>query len=143
MKISQVTTAAYLAGATTLAVSLPAFAEQRSYDLSGFNGVAISSGLSAEVEIGPQFTVTAEASSRRTLNRLDIRVRGDTLIVERDSSWLDFSLFSARRDATIRITLPDLKLIRAVRDRTFMCSGHMATACVPKSAAALIWTLTM
>ena len=91
----------------------PSNAEQRSYDLGGFNGVAISSGLAAEVEIGPQFTVTAEASSRRTLNRLDIRVRGDTLIVKRGGIWLDFSLFSGRPAATIRITLPDLKLIRA------------------------------
>ncbi len=124
MKFSQVSTAAYLAGVTTLAVSLPAFAEQRSYNLCGFDGIAISSGLSAEVEIGPEFTVTAEASSRRTLNRLDIRVRGDTLIVERDRGWLDFSLFAARRDATIRITLPDLKLIRASAGSDVYVSGQ-------------------
>ncbi|MEE9389269.1 MAG: head GIN domain-containing protein [Paracoccaceae bacterium] len=113
MKITKTTTAAFLAGATTLAVSLPAFSQEREYDLTGFNSVDVSAGLSVELEIGPDFEVVAEASNNRTLKQLDITVRGDKLIVSRDSGWLDFSLFSARRDATIRITLPDLTAIQA------------------------------
>ncbi len=113
MKIAKTSTAAFLAGATTLAVSLPAFSEERAFDLTGFERVDVSAGLSVEVEIGPDFEVVAEASSARTLKQLDIKLRGDKLIVTRDSGWLDFSLFSARRDATIKITLPGLTAIEA------------------------------
>jgi hypothetical protein len=113
MPKSNITTAAFLAGATTLAVSLPVMAAERSYDLADFDGVKISSGLSAEVSVGEEFSVTAEARTRRTLDHLNIRVRSGTLMVERSGSWTDFSLFSARRDATIRITLPALTNIEA------------------------------
>ncbi|MGR3291908.1 MAG: head GIN domain-containing protein [Paracoccaceae bacterium] len=113
MKFSKISTAAFLAGVTTLAVTLPVQAEKRNYDLTGFSRVEVSAGLSVEVEIGPDFEVSAEAGSTRTLNRLDIRVRGDKLVVTRDTSWTVFSIFATRRDATIRVTLPELAAIEA------------------------------
>ncbi len=113
MSISKISTAAFLAGATTLAVSLPAFSEERAFDVSGFDRIEVSAGLSVEVEIGPDFEVVAEASNSKILKRLDIKVKGDKLIVTQDSKWPGFSLFSAQRNATIRIALPGLTAIQA------------------------------
>jgi len=113
MKISKVSTAAFLAGATTLAVTLPAIAQGRVYQLSGFDQVEISSGISVDVMIGPDFEVTAQAGSRRTLNRLDISVQDGKLVVTRSGGWLDYSLFSPPRDVTVQITLPTLTAIEA------------------------------
>lgn len=123
MKNSKVTTAAFLAGATTLAVSLPAFAEEREFDLSDFDAISVSSGLSAEIEIGDDFSVSAESGSSRALNKLDIKVKGRTLYIERDSSWTDWSIFAARRDATVKVSLPDLKRIDASAGSDVFVSG--------------------
>lgn len=46
MTISKIPMAAFLAGATTLSVSLPAFAAERQFDLTGFDQVEVSAGLS-------------------------------------------------------------------------------------------------
>ena len=84
----------------------------------------MSSGLSADIDIGEDFAVSAESASRRTLNQLDIKVMGSTLYIERDPSWTDWSLFAARRDAMVRVSLPTLKRIEASAGSDVHVSGE-------------------
>lgn len=132
---SKITTAAFLAGATTIAVSLPAFGSERDFDLSGFDKIVVSSGLSAEIEIGDAYSVSAESSSNRALDRLDIRVKGNTLYIERDSRWSDWSIFAARRDATVKVSLPDLTQIAASAGSDVFVSGDYGNGLVAKSSS--------
>lgn len=124
MNFSRMSTAAFIAGVTTLSVSLPMMAEERKYDVTGFQEVSIAEGLSAQIEIGPDFDVSAQSPSKRDLDRLSIEVRGNRLIVERDASWLDFSLFAARRQANVKISLPEMKAISASSGSDVYVSGE-------------------
>lgn len=54
MRKSKITTAAFLAGATTLAVTLPSMADKR-----GPDGIRISSDISVEVDAGSEFLTNA------------------------------------------------------------------------------------
>lgn len=92
------------AAATTLSVS-PAFAETQTYDLSGFDAISVSAGITAEVEVGGDFSVRAEGSSE-ALERLDIRVRGDELDIGRKSRF-GFN-WGRNERVTVYVTLPAL-----------------------------------
>lgn len=59
-----------------------ASAETQTYALSGFSKVKVSAGNNAEITVGPAYAVRAEGKPE-ALERLDIRVDGDTLIIGR------------------------------------------------------------
>lgn len=107
--------AALLAAAAT-----PAFAETQSktYDLSGFHGVKISTGLSAKIKAGEAFSVRAEGSPEQ-IERLDIHLDGETLILTHQHkpgrSWSNIG------HVEIFVTLPKLDALAA-------SSGSSATA---------------
>lgn len=57
MKASKITTAAYLAGATTLAVTLPAFAAAPTYEPQTFEPAAQSQGLFADLLMEEEISI--------------------------------------------------------------------------------------
>jgi len=93
-----VTTAAVGAGVNA------AHAEERSFDLSGFNAVSASAGVDVDVRVGPDYEVTAETTAMG-FERLELRVDGDELIISRKSRG-----FTWKRapKITVDVTLPDL-----------------------------------
>ena len=107
------TTAAYLAGVTTLAVSLPVMAETRNFDLEGFDEVVVGRGIDVDLTEGEAFSVTAEADRRHMLKRLKITKEGSRLVISRKKSWRDMSLLSRRFEASVDVTLPVLRRLDA------------------------------
>ncbi|GAB4530408.1 MAG: hypothetical protein Kow00133_19130 [Amphiplicatus sp.] len=59
-----------------------AFAESRTYDLSGFDAVSVSAGLDAEITVGGDYSVHAEGTEKG-LERLDVIVKGGELVIRR------------------------------------------------------------
>lgn len=60
MKASKITTAAYLAGATTLAVTLPAFAAAPRFEPQAFEPAAQSQGLFADLLMEEEVSILDE-----------------------------------------------------------------------------------
>ncbi|MBT8408332.1 MAG: DUF2807 domain-containing protein [Alphaproteobacteria bacterium] len=82
-------------------------AEERSFDLSGFDGVRVSEGIHMVVTAGSEFAVTAESSEAAQLDRLELDVRRNTLHAD-----MDRRAFSLRRTkgwmVTVSVSMPAL-----------------------------------
>lgn len=70
------------AGAGLVLAAGAALAETRNYDLSGFDAISISSGQDVEITVGGNYSVRAEGTEKG-LDRLDIFVKGDELVIRR------------------------------------------------------------
>lgn len=101
-----------LAGAMVVAVSGAAFAQSRTFDVGPFTGVDISSGLDAEITVGPAVSVSAEARNPEYLDDLKVEVRGNRLYAWVDRNILDFRFGDDRR-VHVRITAPSLDFVQA------------------------------
>lgn len=106
MKASEIAGAAVVA----LLVAAPLHAEIRVFELDGFDEISLTEGLEATIVIGDGFGVSAEARNVKTLEKLDIEVRGHTLHLGRDNSLFD-SFFGGGNNVSIEISLPDLNEI--------------------------------
>lgn len=88
-------------------LSMPAFAETRTFDLAGFDGVSASSGIHVLVDVGEGFSVVAESDDEVQLDRLTVDVRRGTLRMR-----MDEGLLAPRRTrgwrVTVRVALPAL-----------------------------------
>jgi hypothetical protein len=84
-----------------------AFADEQTYDLSGFDAVSVSSGIDAEIAVGPGYSVRAE-SSAESLERIEIKVSGSELQIGRKSRF-----FSWGRHESIKVyvSLPALSAL--------------------------------
>lgn len=82
-------------------VSAPSWAETRSFSFANFDRVNVAAGTEVILRQGP-FSVVAEQRDGN-FDRLDIKVRGDTLHVGRKHSWWEFG--SGPR-YTVTITAP-------------------------------------
>lgn len=84
-----------------------AAAEERSFDLSGFDAVQVSEGIHMIIDAGGEFSVTAESDEKVQLDRLELEVRRDTL-----RAHMDRRPFSLRRTkgwkVTVRVSMPRL-----------------------------------
>jgi len=100
-----------LAGAMVVAVSGAAFAQSKTFEVAPFSGVDISSGLNADITVGPTVSVTAQARDPRDLDDLRVEVRDDRLFARIERSILDLR-FGDRR-ITIHITTPRLDFLQA------------------------------
>ncbi|MEL7562874.1 head GIN domain-containing protein [Dehalogenimonas sp. 4OHTPN] len=78
--------------------------ETRTFDLSGFSRVEVSSTFDAEISRGSAFSVTV-TTNENIFDYLDLEVNGDTLLVRLKSG----SYTVANLDAGI--TMPDLKAL--------------------------------
>jgi hypothetical protein len=114
-------TSVTLALGTILGLSLagPAWAESRSFELSGFDKVDIAAGLDAVIHQG-DFAVTAASNNPDALDNLQLSVVDGVLRARLDESFLDF-IFSGGlvgmlindNAVTIDITLPTLAGLEA------------------------------
>jgi hypothetical protein len=94
------------AGMVALA-TMAAQAESRTYNFDAFTAVDISSGINAEIMVGPAQTVRAESPHVEELDELIIDVRNGKLSAHADWNLLDlFSL--GERQITLHITVPAL-----------------------------------
>ena len=83
---------------------LAAAAEERRYDVADFNEVSVATGIKAEIEVGPDFSVIA-SSSAKGLERLDVEVRNGDLRLRRSTRGMNWG----RRDGVkVTITMPSL-----------------------------------
>ncbi|SHF09857.1 GIN domain-containing protein [Devosia limi] len=110
-----------LAGSLGLATLGTAIAQERSFELTGFDKIDISTGLDAIVTLGDAFSVQAQSRNQQVLDKLEITVSGDTLTARIESNFLEFILgggllgqfIAGGNAATIRITLPALRAVNA------------------------------
>jgi hypothetical protein len=81
-------TAAGVAVVTAALVALPAFADSKTYNLSGFDRVDVSAGIDVTFTQGP-YAVRADEPNGN-FDRLIIEVRGKTLRIARENSWFNW-----------------------------------------------------
>jgi hypothetical protein len=101
------------------AIALPAFADTRAYNLSGFTEISASSSADVVLKQGP-FSVSAE-SSGGDFKDLIVEVRGDTLVVGRDSDGWNFG---GRPRYTVTVTAPSIEELRASSSADIVASGY-------------------
>ncbi len=91
--------------------------ESRTYDLTGFDAVIVTTGVRALVTTGGEHSVRVEARDAETLDRLDVTVVGGRLHIGFSRNFLDFVLngglidllrFGGDLGVTAYITLPVL-----------------------------------
>jgi len=99
------------AGAGALVLAGPAMAETRTYDLSGFDEIDASAAVDVEVEVGGDYSVRAETNDG-DFESLDLRVRGDALVVGRQRSGV-FNWGSSRGHFRVYVTMPRLVAVEA------------------------------
>lgn len=97
-------------------------AESRTYDLTGFDSVNISTGVRAIVTTGGAHSVRIEARDTATLDRLDVSVVGGRLHIGFARNFIDFILngglmdllrFGADFNVTAYISTPALNAAEA------------------------------
>lgn len=101
-----------LAGAMLAAVSGAAFAQSKTFEVTPFTGVDISSGLDADISVGGTVSVSAHSRDPEYLNDLKVEVRNNRLYAWIDRNILDFRFGDDRR-VMLSITVPSLDFIEA------------------------------
>jgi len=104
------------AGMAGLALTGAAHAQEKSFDLSGFTGVDIATGIDARVTLSEDFSIRAQSRSTDALDKLELSVRDGILVARIESNFLDFilsgglvgMLLSGGNAVSLDITLPAL-----------------------------------
>ncbi|PQA58713.1 PspC domain-containing protein [Siphonobacter curvatus] len=76
------------------------------YNLDGFSKLDISGGYAVEVKRGSSYKVTVYAENERQLDDINVRVSGNTLVIDRKNR-LGFGFRNRRQ--SIRIEMPELE----------------------------------
>lgn len=111
----------FAAGLISMALTATAEAQERDFDLSGFEGIDIATGIDANVSQADQFSVRARSASGDALDNLRLDVEGGVLRARFETSFLDFilggglvgMLFNSGNAVTLDITLPVLSTASA------------------------------
>lgn len=140
MKLSPLVLSLIATSSVTLATATAVTAETRSFELSGFNRIQVSEGLDAEIKVGETFGIKAEARAQKSLDNLDISVRGDTLFIERKRNFSMFRL-SNYNDATVFVSLPDLTVIASNKGSDVHVSGEFGDSLVANVSSGAELTL--
>jgi hypothetical protein len=82
-------------------------ATQRSYQLTGFDGVSIGGPYHAIVKVGPAASVRAEGPGKE-LDRMEVKVEGGKLVVERKEKNRWFGNSDKGDRVTLHVTVPSL-----------------------------------
>ena len=114
-------TLAIAAATAGLMISTAAHADSKTYELTGFDKIDISTGLDAVVKQGDSFSVTATSGSAQALDNLQLDVKDGVLVARFDQSFLDFiisgglvgMLLSSGNALTIEVTMPAIAAIDA------------------------------
>jgi hypothetical protein len=107
--------------AAGLLISTAAYADSKTYELSGFDKIDIATGLDAVVKLGDNFSVTATSGSAQALDNLKLDVTDGVLVARFDQSFLDFiisgglvgMLLSSGNALSIEVTMPAISAIDA------------------------------
>ena len=99
--------------AALLLLATPALAETRTIELPAFTALDISSGIDAIVTVGGTQSITAEATDKRLLDDLQLKVEGNTLKAYYDWSFFDIFSFGNRDQIKLTITVPALTKVEA------------------------------
>jgi hypothetical protein len=111
----------FAAGLISMALTATAEAQERDFDLSGFDGIDIATGIDANVSQADQFSVRARSASGAALDNLRLNVEDGVLTARFETSFLDFilggglvgMLFNSGNAVTLDITLPILSTASA------------------------------
>jgi hypothetical protein len=106
-------TAAAVAVVTAALVALPAFADSKTFNLSGFDRVNVSAGVDVTFTQGP-YSIRADEPSGN-FERLIIETRGNTLRISRKNNWLNWNGV----DYHVAVSAPDLTGIDASSGSAF------------------------
>ena len=87
--------------AAGLLTATSALAQDRTFDLTGFDEVSVASGVTTNVTVGPDFSVVAEAV-RGDIDRLEVDLQSGTLAISRKNGW---RLFSFGREDRFIVTM--------------------------------------
>lgn len=101
------------ASAALLLLAAPALAETRTIELPAFTALDISSGIDAIVTVGGTQSITAEATDKRLLDDLQLKVEGNTLKAYYDWSFFDLFSFGDRDQIKLTIAVPALTKVEA------------------------------
>lgn len=118
--------------ATALAIATaPVLAENRNFDLPGFHGIDIATGLNAVVTVGGEQSVSVETQRSELFDKLELDVENGTLRARFEANFFDFImsggllglLVNGRPDITVHITAPMLDRINASSGADVSASG--------------------
>jgi len=100
----------------------PAFADEKTFDVSGFTGVDSSAGVNVDVSVGSDFSVRA-TSSEKGLERLSVEVKGDTLHIGRQwrNNW------GRSPSVQVAVTMPKLESLEASSGSSIDADGVIAS----------------
>ncbi len=101
---------------TAALVALPAFADSKTYSLSGFDRVDVSAGIDVTFTQGP-FSVKVD-DPNGNFDRLIVEVRGNTLKIGRRNNWFDWRGV----DYSATVSAPNLTGVDASSGAAF--EGH-------------------
>jgi hypothetical protein len=90
----------------TLAAA-PAAAEEKSWSLTGFEGVGVSAGIHAEITVGPDYSIRAVGDPRQ-IETLRIELDGASLDIGRERRGFSWG---QRGPLAVYVTLPELKVL--------------------------------
>lgn len=111
-----------LATALAITATTAMAADTQQYDFDDFNAVEVSAGITVTIERGEDYSVEAEAKRGR-LRRLEITQSGNTLDIDRRTSWGILGL--GRRDRfEVTITLPELEFAKASSGSSMDITGQ-------------------
>lgn len=118
---------------TSLLLTLGAHAETRTFDVSGFSALDVSSGLDVTFSTGEAFSVTAE-HDYDNWDKLKIDVRGDTLYLSRKSTNWGWGN-SRKLKFAITVTAPELNRVESSSGSDVVGSGLTGELVVLKSSS--------
>lgn len=119
MRRSHLLLPAAAAGLVAAALALPAWADTRNFDLSGFKAISASSSADVVLKQGP-YSVVAE-SKNGDFDDLVVEVRGDTLVVTREGRW---NWTGSRPHYTVTVTAPSIEGLRASSSADIVASNY-------------------
>ena len=119
MRRSLLAIPAIAAGLATIALVLPAFAETRAFNLSGFTEISASASADVVLKQGP-YSVSVE-TNKGDFKDLVLEVRGDTLVVGRKSSGWNWG---NGVHYTVTVTAPSIDELHASSSADIVASGY-------------------
>lgn len=98
----------------TLSASAVVWAETKSFELSGFDGISAAEEIHVKITKGDAFQIIVESKDPEQLERLELKVRSGIL-----RTRMEAELFSANLEekelVTIRVIMPSLILAKATK----------------------------
>lgn len=118
-----ISSAAFLSATT-------AIAQDRTYQLTGFDKIETSAGVEVNVTVGSDFAVIGDAV-RGEIDNLEVTLDGDTLNISRDTSagWTSFSLlgaFAPDDKFVVTVAMPELVALESTSGTDVTVTGATA-----------------